>query len=75
LTRLADLAKLRDVANQTELISSREACEILGIARSTLTYWMLTGRIEPVQTIPGPGTKAVSHLFDRQTVEQLARAA
>lgn len=62
------------MANTPDLISSREACEILGIARSTLTYWMLTDRIKPAQTIPGPSTKAVTHLFSRREVEKLVAA-
>ena len=68
------MARLVGMAKQTDLIGSREACEILGIGRSTLTYWMLTGRITPAQTIPGPSTKAVSHLFDRSEVERLVAA-
>lgn len=62
------------MAKTPELISSREACQILGIGRSTLTYWMLTDRIAPVQTIPGPNTKAVAFLFDRADVERLVAA-
>jgi predicted site-specific integrase-resolvase len=62
------------MAKTPDLISSREACEILAIGRSTLTYWMLTGRIAPAQTIPGPNTKAVTHLFDRADVERLKAA-
>jgi len=55
----------------TNLMSSREACEALGIKRSTLTYWMLTGRISPAQTIPGPN-RAASHLFSADDVERLS---
>ena len=62
------MARLRAMAN---LMSSREACQALGIKRSTLTYWMLTGRIAPAQTIPGPN-RAASYLFDRVEVERLA---
>lgn len=54
-----------------DLIGAREACQIIGISRSTLTYWMLTGRLEPAQTIDGPD-RAVAHLFDRAAVERLA---
>lgn len=55
-----------------ELIGSSEACQILGIGRSTLTYWMLTGRISPTQTISGPNSsKAAAHLFAREDVEEL----
>ena len=54
-----------------DLIGAREACRIIGISRSTLTYWMLTGRIQPAQTIDGPD-RAVAHLFDRGAVERVA---
>lgn len=52
-----------------ELIGAREACQVAGISRSTLTYWMLTGRLRPAQTIPGPSGRASSHLFARADVE------
>ena len=54
------------------LIGSREACERLGISRSSLNYWMLTGRIQPAQTIPGPNARVATHLWDLDVVEQLA---
>lgn len=58
----------------TTLIGSREACARLGIARSTLNYWMLKGRIAPAQTIPGPNSKATVYLWDEDAVSALIEA-
>ena len=55
-----------------DLIGAREACEIAGISRSTLTYWMLTGRLTPVHRLPG-ATGAL--LFLRAEVEAARGAA
>ena len=60
------------MATTPALISGREACETLGIGRSTLTYWMLTGRLTPAQTVGSEGRRAALHLFDRREVERLA---
>ena len=54
------------------LIGAKEACELIGIKRSTLTYWMLKGRVTPVQTIGGGTSKVAAYLFDRAEVERLA---
>ena len=67
MTRLTDMSKVA-------LIGSREACERLGIARSTLNYWMLQGRIKPAQTIPGPNSKVATYLWDVSDVERLIAA-
>lgn len=60
------------MATTPNLVGSREACKRLGIARSTLTYWMLTDRIAPAQVIPGPSERASSYLFDPADIERLA---
>jgi predicted site-specific integrase-resolvase len=54
----------------TTMIGSREACKRLGIARSTLNYWMLKGLIKPAQTIPGPNATA-AHLWFEADIERL----
>ena len=56
------------------LIGSREACERLGIARSTLNYWMLRGRITPAQTING-SSRVATYLWDVKDVDALVKAA
>lgn len=55
-----------------ELIGAREACQVAGISRSTLTYWMLTDRLTPAQAIPGPSGRVASYLFRRADVEKAA---
>jgi excisionase family DNA binding protein len=50
------------------LIGSAEACEILGIDRSTLTRWVDKGRILPVHKNPG---QTGSYIFQRTEVERL----
>jgi predicted site-specific integrase-resolvase len=59
---------------QTKLIGSREACERLGISRSTLNYWMLKGRIIPAQTIAGDNGVVATYLWDVADVERLLAA-
>ena len=52
------------------LVGSGEACEIIGVPRSTFMRWVAEGRITPVHVMPGvSGAK----LFRRADVEQLAR--
>lgn len=72
LTAFVKTASIVIVTKSAELIGAQEACQIVGIKRSTLTYWMLTGRLTPTQTINGIGSRAVAHLFDRAEVERLA---
>lgn len=49
-----------------DLIGAREACQVAGIKRSTLTYWLLTGRLAPAMKLPG---RTGSLLFSRADVE------
>jgi predicted site-specific integrase-resolvase len=56
------------------LIGSSEVCRILGISRSTLTYWMLTGRIVPAQSLESGSGRTSQHLWARSDVEALAGA-
>jgi predicted site-specific integrase-resolvase len=58
-----------DTANP-KYLGSTEACERIGIDRSTLTRWVQLGRIAYAQKLPGP--KGV-YLFDPVEVER-ARA-
>lgn len=51
-----------------DLIGAREACELAGISRSTLTYWMLRGRLAPERTFYGPSGRAAHYLFDPAAV-------
>jgi excisionase family DNA binding protein len=53
-----------------DLISTTEACEILGIDRSGITRRVQMGRLTPALRLPG---KAGAYLFHRADVEQLAR--
>lgn len=54
---------------QPDLIGSAEACQILGINRSTLTRWVATDRITYWVKLPG---ETGAMLFDRAVVETLA---
>jgi DNA-binding transcriptional MerR regulator len=58
--------------NPAALIGSSEACRILGISRSTLTYWQLTGRLVPVQSLESGSGRTSQHLWRRTDVEALA---
>lgn len=58
--------------SKSKLITSREACDLLGISRGTLTYWILKGKVEPAQTLAGPAGAASQHLWDRAEVAALA---
>lgn len=35
------------------MIGSREACQILGVDKSTLSRWVSAGRISPAGKLPG----------------------
>jgi excisionase family DNA binding protein len=50
------------------LIGSAEACEAIGIDRSTLTRWVAQGRITPAHKMPG---SSGAFLFKRADVAQL----
>lgn len=49
-----------------DLITSREACAILAINRSTLTRRVAAGKLEPTVRVPG---YRGSFLFDRSDIE------
>jgi excisionase family DNA binding protein len=51
------------------LIGSAEACEILGVDRSTLTRWVARGLVEAAQKLPGENG---AYLFRRAEIERAA---
>jgi excisionase family DNA binding protein len=53
-----------------ELVGSGEACEIIGVPRTTFLRWVAEGRIEPTHVNPG---RTGAKLFARADVDQLAR--
>lgn len=53
----------------TAPIPSAEACERLGIDRSTLSRWVAAGRITPTFRLPGA---TGSMLFDPADVDRIA---
>lgn len=55
----------------TNLIGSAEACERLGVDRSTLTRWVQAGRIKPAMKMPGARG---AYLFRPSDVEALTNA-
>lgn len=55
-----------------DLIGSAEACEILGIDRSTLSRWVASDRLTYWVQLPGPNG---AFLFDRKVVEALLEQA
>lgn len=56
------------------LVSSREACQILGISRSTLTYWILTDSLRPAHTLTSASGRATQHLFELEEVRRAAQS-
>lgn len=52
-----------------DLLSTKEAAEILKVERSTLTRWVQIGKIAPAHRLPGLTGAA---LFLRSDVERLA---
>lgn len=49
------------------LMGSAQACEILGIDRSTLTRWVAKGQITPKQKLPGENG---AYLFTRAEIDR-----
>lgn len=47
-------------------LTSAEACEELGIDRSTLTRWVKSGRLVPTRKLPG---RTGAFLFSRSAIE------
>jgi predicted site-specific integrase-resolvase len=58
------------MANSPDLIGATEACQLIGIDRSTLTRWMDRGKIVPAVRLPSPGGRGAL-LFDRGDIERL----
>lgn len=57
--------------NESPYLTSAEACQRLGIDRSTLSRWVASGRIKPAVKLPG---LRGAMLFDPATVDA-AKAA
>jgi predicted site-specific integrase-resolvase len=51
-----------------DLIGSAEACELIGVDRSTLSRWVTLGKITPAMRLPSPKG---AMLFKRADVERL----
>ena len=56
----------------TEPLTSAQVCDELGIDRSTLSRWVVAGRIEPATKLPG---LRGAYLFERAEVERVKVAA
>ena len=57
--------------NPTPYVGSREACQILGVDKSTLSRWVASGRLTPIMR----GTsKNGAMFFDRADVNALVAA-
>jgi excisionase family DNA binding protein len=52
----------------SELLSTTQVCERLGIDRSTLTRWVGAGRIAAAHKLPG---RSGAYLFDPAEVERV----
>lgn len=52
-----------------DLRSSGEACEVIGIDRSTLSRWIKDGTARPAMQLPG---KTGAYLFTPEEIERLA---
>ena len=58
------------MANPEPLLTSAEACDILGVDRSTLTRWITRGQIEAAQKLP---SRTGAWLFTRAEIERARR--
>lgn len=59
---------LGSVTKPDDLLSTKQAAEIIGCERSSLTRWVQLGRIEEAHKIPGD---TGARLFRRSDVEAL----
>jgi predicted site-specific integrase-resolvase len=57
--------------SDTDLITSTQAREILGVSQSTLSRWVADGKLAP--TVQGAGVRGPM-FFDRADVESLHQA-
>jgi len=60
---------LSAMSNDDRLISSKEACELLGIDRATLIRWVHRGKLAAAHKLPGSNG---AYLFSYSTVARLA---
>lgn len=61
---------LADMPTHSEFIGSKQACEILGIDKATLTRWATAGMVTAAHKLPG---RNGAYLFDRRDIEAIAR--
>lgn len=61
---------MTDKATTRQPITTAEACEQIGIDKSTLSRWVQLGRIDYVQKLPG---RNGAFLFDPVEVERARR--
>lgn len=54
-----------------EMLSTAQACALLGVDRSTLTRWVKAGRIQPAVKLP---TSNGAYLFNASDVDSLLKA-
>lgn len=54
---------------KVEWMSTAEAALWLGIHRRSVTRWVETGRLQPIDQLPG---RRGAYLFDRAQIEALA---
>lgn len=65
------MPKTKSKTNDTPYIGSREACQILGVDKSTLSRWVAAGRLTPIMR----GTsKNGAMFFNRADVDALLAA-
>ncbi len=53
---------------QLEMLTTAQACQVLGIERTTLTRWVAAGRIKPAHKLP---SRNGAFLFHRDDVKAL----
>lgn len=58
-------------SNNDNVIATQEVAQLLGITRSAVTRLVGRGGLTPAMKLPG---KTGAYLFDRSTVEDMAKA-
>lgn len=61
-------AMLSYMASHNDLIGSAEACRLLGIDSSTLTRWVVSGKVVAAHKLPG---RTGAYLYHRADIEAL----
>lgn len=63
------MPKMDHMPTAPQYLSSLEACERIGVDRSTLSRWIKFGTAQPAMQLPG---KNGAYLFTPEEVERLA---